>query len=1439
MNDKGYLHSSSLIAMDQGAGLSAELAKKVDKTIAVTAGTGLTGGGALSQNLTLALATSGVSSGTYPKVTVDTYGRVTAGTSLVAADIPTLGISKITNLESTLEKKMERADFDELFEKVNIGTSAHPVWAIRAKLGLYSDSFLSASGLNDASGSAKDYLLLEDWDRYDGSKSDFVLSAFLGYDLHTRVLSLEDKAVTVKESGAGNAYTSFRYDSNVLTLVKGADFLTSSQLTGYATESWVDSRGYLTASSAASTYVTLATAQTITGAKTFSGTTTFSSFVRPPFVSSTWLATATTTACFEPLSWVSSSTACHVLYRIRTYSGHSVAFHGYGNQVGFHGVAKTNIDSSTNSTSFRTYWEPESGLLRHSSTLSVGGTATFDSTMTVAAQFYGKSSIYSGGKTSTIDGAAGACLTNTGNLYLSHASTPTIFFHYANTTATSTYILGDANGGIRIQPRVGIGISSNSSYALYVNGATYLSGALTVAGALNATGNTTIGGTVTVSGLGTFSKNLQTSEYIQIGTILIQYDKENNGLKVVGAGGEAAGLYTTSYLSAVGIGSISSGGGGLIENVYRVTDFGKSFNELDSNNTFNAHAINSLYNRVVSLEGKAITVAQSGTGNAYTSFTYTNNTLTLVKGATYATTTALSSYVLKTGDTMTGTLSNSLSGSTSARFRVTGYTGTSWGTGAGALGVAITNNTSQTPLIVGYRNTAADNATGTDRVFSMELLNAGTSLRLYFNGVNHYAFASTTTTTTLFLGPGKTSAADGIGGHVFYSSSGRHYLQSGTSGTNPGLDFYQYGETARDAYLVNSNGGLYTARFGVGTMPSSAFAFQAYGLSRIYGGNFIIGESSKSGGNDGYSGIYHQYSTGRTYNTGSSSTSSGIWFYQYGGVSALGSIYVESATDSSARLTFAATNGLYTTARWFSTAPFAFTLNYSTATPATHIYKDASNFYILLSNAGDAANYNNLRPFYINLTTGKVNINTDFQATGTTQISTLNATGTSSHTGVATFSSFIRPPFVSSTWLATSTTTACIEPASWVISSTAQHMLYRVRTYSGHAVGFGAYGDTAGFNGITITNINAGTNSNSFRTYWTPSSGLLTHTAAFTVTGAVTFSSTLAVSGTTTAAAINAYNVSPRSSATYTLGTSSVIWNYLYVNHIIASGTSILTGAVTVRSTLTTSAQIYSGSSIYSGGKTGTADGKAGTCLTNTGNLYLSNAAGPAVFFQYANTTAATTYIAGTSDGGIRLQPRVGIAIAPSTSYVLYVGGATSITGAVTMSSSATISGNVHITSAINSSSTVSDASLKISGGIAIAKDLWAANVFSTGAVTAQTTSDRNAKYDFQAFDACQVLLALGQVMRFRYKETHQEAIGPVYQDVVGVLPQMDARRKGDRYGSLNYLHPDYINLIAASCQQTIQKVETIRERVDRLERENGELKQQIEQLKHTYHAGK
>lgn len=78
--------------------LSSLLAAKANSSVTISAGAGLTGGGNLTENRTLSLATVGTA-GTYVKVTTDSYGRVTSGSKAIA-------ISEVTDLQTTLNAKV-------------------------------------------------------------------------------------------------------------------------------------------------------------------------------------------------------------------------------------------------------------------------------------------------------------------------------------------------------------------------------------------------------------------------------------------------------------------------------------------------------------------------------------------------------------------------------------------------------------------------------------------------------------------------------------------------------------------------------------------------------------------------------------------------------------------------------------------------------------------------------------------------------------------------------------------------------------------------------------------------------------------------------------------------------------------------------------------------------------------------------------------------------------------------------------------------------------------------------------------------------------------------------------------------------------------------------------------------------------------------------------
>lgn len=207
-----------------------------------------------------------------------------------------------------LSSKLDASVFYDFFEKVSIGTAAEPKYAIHSKYGIYTDSFLSALGLNPGMGGGGDdggttYDRLDVWSDYTSERAGWVLSAGLGYDLYNRVRSLEGgSALSFTTEGTGNVVTAVKKSGTSVTVTKGltaltshqpiyalnfqagafeakkytpntgvqtvniptktshlsndSGFITSAALTGYATQSWVKGLGYITAATANATFAT-------------------------------------------------------------------------------------------------------------------------------------------------------------------------------------------------------------------------------------------------------------------------------------------------------------------------------------------------------------------------------------------------------------------------------------------------------------------------------------------------------------------------------------------------------------------------------------------------------------------------------------------------------------------------------------------------------------------------------------------------------------------------------------------------------------------------------------------------------------------------------------------------------------------------------------------------------------------------------------------------------------------------------------------------------------------------------------------------------------------------------------------------------------------------------------------------------------------------------
>ncbi len=171
--------------------------------------------------------------------------------------------------------------------------------------------------------------------------------------------------------------------------------------------------------------------------------------------------------------------------------------------------------------------------------------------------------------------------------------------------------------------------------------------------------------------------------------------------------------------------------------------------------------------------------------------------------------------------------------------------------------------------------------------------------------------------------------------------------------------------------------------------------------------------------------------------------------------------------------------------------------------------------------------------------------------------------------------------------------------------------------------------------------------------------------------------------GTTTAAAINTYQVAPRTNNTYSLGTSALRWSNIYTQLLNVAG------AATLSSTLTVGGQITASSGIklpYGGGnwlsmatRTGQILGNVQNSTSNAHSLFmLKNSSGSAISFGGLDANIgfhgfyASRISAGTNGRDWYTQWNV-------DSGFLNHSGAMQIQGAATLTSTLTISGQTTI----------------------------------------------------------------------------------------------------------------------------------------------------------------
>ena len=976
--------------------------------------------------------------------------------------------------------------------------------------------------------------------------------------------------------------------------------------------------------------------------------------------------------------------------------------------------------------------------------------------------------------------------------------------------------------------------SANVSGA--ISGATTInaSGAVTFGSTLAVTGAVTLKSTLAVTGLITATAGLTTPQYLQVGDGRIYWDATNKALYVKHKDGiTAIGFYAQGWMSAKGVDSGTGGstGGGNFFGVnvngstYRVDDEGyvtipdypTSLNWADISgkpSTFPplAHthtksqitdfpttwAWGSISGKPTTLSGYGITdgvndVTVSGSGNAVTSASISGHKLTLTKGSTF-----LLSSAYTANDILTKLKTVDGAGSGLDADTLEGYHGSSDATGStyvlrtstGGIitkGVEYKSNYYATPKSAGwYRffKFASSNANGASAIIHID--------RLYYSPSNEsYTFA-----INVSFGTGiSITQLSGFANSRLITKIRVNYVNSG----DMYVDFY-YDSTSyfrNIVYCYGSGRGNFQTPELVSTSTGSNYEFKTgngfvcnEGINGVDMSRIFYGKGNKP------SGLMSSVTGSGCYSTtGSLPDDAPDGAYGYGnfvifdaeGSSANGGaitqIYFPHRNESPYyRTTYGRNTGMYI--GWYKLARTTDNVASASKLETAHTINGTS--FDGSANI-TTANWGTARSVGI--------VNSD--GTGTAVTVSVNGGANVNLKLPATIKAALTGNATTATTLQTART---IWGQSFNGSANVSGALTGVTNIT-------ASGDVTA-NRIKITDTDAVRHIEFSRTsynYLTAPAGT-DSSINFIVNGQdlLIANADLSVRNGLVCAGTN--------NAT-SLGNSTYRWSALY------SVLGNFSGAVTMASTLAVTGALtakggvnFNGSQLTNVSRIEFQPGDAGrkTVITNGGSFLLYGATG--------GWAAGLGYYG--SDGTTSLGNAAGAHGSGNTLNYYYYGGTYSSPKMVLLPG-----GNFGI------GTTAPSQKLHVAG-----------NILATGSITAKSVSDLRLKTILTTTaDYCHKLLSLGRVVDFYYNDKaiqrntgavdRERHTGLVYQSAKEIgLPNF-CHTDDDGYGAINYLCTDYINLIAGALQQTIVAQETIEQRVDRLERENEELKRQLNNL--------
>ena len=507
---------------------------------------------------------------------------------------------------------------------------------------LYTSGGVSAYGVGTSSssggglnGSVKSYA---DALKLTSESLSEIASAYSIKQLSTRITSLEGgSATSISVSGSGNAVTSITKNGTTVSVVKGATFLTSHQsLAGYATQDWVNAKGYITSSGS------------ITGNAATATHASSANYIRsnglPSPANNTVKAYKDSLVKFFDDLYPNYGVGANVNVGasiIRNWSNESATYYDSsaycfikiggayrGTQFGqfllsTYNLERVGIVGRTDYKWTAIKWLAYTDDIPKNNNQLANGAGYITSSGSCA---YATSA----GNADKVDGfhvSSWGGIPYVGVDGVMEVGKYIDFHNTSSDTADFSTRIQSTNvyKNIVVLPSVSgtLALTTDNVYS-----ATKLQTARSLWG-------NSFNGTSDING----SIIVPSGKYISIGNIKMEYDATNKALKITNTTtNEVANLYTSGGVSAYGAGtSSSSGGGGLNGSVKAYNDALKLTSESLSE-IASAYSIKQLSTRITSLEGgSATSISVSGSGNAVTSVTKNGTTISVVKGSTFLT----------------------------------------------------------------------------------------------------------------------------------------------------------------------------------------------------------------------------------------------------------------------------------------------------------------------------------------------------------------------------------------------------------------------------------------------------------------------------------------------------------------------------------------------------------------------------------------------------------------------------------------------------------------------------------------------------------------------------------------------------------------------------------------------------------------------------------